>query len=562
MAKSYDESFLNALVEQGLITGAQLHEALEAAKQEGSSATDALVHSGFVTSDQVLDSLASFMGAPRVKLNPEAIVPEVAKLLEADEAREHCVLPVSVRDNDLTVAVSGPLSDQVSEMISFKTGFVLDFVLCPEQEIRSALGVVYGAAESAEVEEQGEGKLLQFIEGDRAEPPPGAIDMDEADIVRVVNGMLSHAISIGASDIHIEPKLDHADVRLRLDGILRDYKQLPGEQHHSVVSRIKILASLDIAERRRPQDGVIFVKYGNADVDFRVATTPTIYGEGVVLRVLDQGKAAIKLTDLGFTSRDLDKTMRALDEPYGFVLSTGPTGSGKTTTMYAMLNKLNRTERKIITIEDPPEYRMENINQIPVNNAIDNGFAPLLRSVLRQDPNIILVGEIRDSETAHTAVQAALTGHLLLSTLHTTDAPEVLLRLMEIGVEYFYVREVVKLIVAQRLVRQLCPECAVDYTPTPRELQELGLEPGSQVTVKNPGGCEQCHDSGYLHRIGVFETMPMTPEIKDMMAPDVRISHIKEKAIEQGMRTLWQNAVEKVLAGETSIDEIKRTVPR
>lgn len=277
---------------------------------------------------------------------------------------------------------------------------------------------------------------------------------------------------------------------------------------------------------------------------------------------LVQGRATIKLTDLGFTERDLDKTMAALDEPYGFVLSTGPTGSGKTTTMYAMLNKLNRTERKIITIEDPPEYRMDNINQIPVNNAIDNGFAPLLRSVLRQDPNIILVGEIRDSETAHTAVQAALTGHLLLSTLHTTDAPEVLLRLMEIGVEYFYVREVVKLIVAQRLVRQLCPQCKVDYAPTPREIEELGLEPGSQVVLKGPHGCENCHNTGYVHRTGVFETMPMTPEIKDMMAPEVRLSHIRETAIAQGMRTLWQNAVEKVLAGETSVDEIKRTVPR
>ena len=284
--------------------------------------------------------------------------------------------------------------------------------------------------------------------------------------------------------------MDHADVRLRIDGVLSDYKALPGEQHHAIVSRIKILSGLDIAERRRPQDGVIFVQYGNKDIDFRVATTPTIYGEAAVLRLLDQGKAEIKLTDLGFTGADLETTMRALEEPYGFVLSTGPTGSGKTTTMYAMINKLNRAEEKIITIEDPPEYRMENISQIPVNQAIGLGFAPLLRSVLRQDPNIILVGEIRDSETAHTAVQAALTGHLLLSTLHTTDAPEVLLRLMEIGIEYFYVREVVKLIIAQRLVRQLCPHCRIDYAPTPQELMELGLGPGQQTALKAPGCCE------------------------------------------------------------------------
>jgi type IV pilus assembly protein PilB len=562
VVNGYNEGFAEALVAQGLITEVQLGEAAEAARQQNSTIPTMLVRSGYITSEQLMDALSAFMDAPRVKLNPQAIVGEVAKLLDADKAWEHRVLPVSVQDNDLTVAVCGPISDQVSEMLSFKTGLSLQFVLCPEQEILAALAVVYGAVISPEAEEEGKEKLLQFIEGDVAEPPPGSAEVDEADIVKIVDGMLAHAISIGASDIHIEPKLDRADVRLRLDGILRNYEVLPGEQHHAVVSRIKILSKLDIAERRRPQDGVIFVKYGGADVDFRVATTPTIYGEGVVLRVLDQGRATIKLTDLGFTERDLDKTMAALDEPYGFVLSTGPTGSGKTTTMYAMLNKLNRTERKIITIEDPPEYRMDNINQIPVNNAIDNGFAPLLRSVLRQDPNIILVGEIRDSETAHTAVQAALTGHLLLSTLHTTDAPEVLLRLMEIGVEYFYVREVVKLIVAQRLVRQLCPQCKVDYAPTPREIEELGLEPGSQVALKGPHGCENCHNTGYVHRTGVFETMPMTPEIKDMMAPEVRLSHVRETAIAQGMRTLWQNAVEKVLAGETSVDEIKRTVPR
>jgi type IV pilus assembly protein PilB len=562
VAKGYDEGFIQALIAQGLITEEQLRQAVEAAGREDASVADLLVRSGYIGPDQLIEALSAYMGVPRVRLNPEAIVGEVSKLLEPAEAWEHCVLPVSMKDNDLTVAVSGPLSDQVSEMLSFKTGCVLDFVLCPEQEIRAALNVVYGAVAGSQLEEQAEGKLLQFIEGDRAEPPPGSLDVDEADIVRIVNGLLSHAISVGASDIHIEPKMDHANVRLRLDGILTNYKVLPGEQHHAVVSRIKILSSLDIAERRRPQDGIIFVRYGDADVDFRVATTPTIYGEGVVLRVLDQGRAAIKLTDLGFTEGDLAKTMQALDEPYGFVLSTGPTGSGKTTTMYAMLNKLNRAERKIITIEDPPEYRMDNINQIPVNNAIDNSFAPLLRSVLRQDPNIILVGEIRDNETAHTAVQAALTGHLLLSTLHTTDAPEVLLRLMEIGVEYFYVREVVKLIVAQRLVRQLCPQCKVDYTPSERELEELGLERGSQVTLKAPHGCEECHNTGYRHRTGVFETMPMTPEIKDMMSPEVRLSKIREIAIDQGMRTLWQNAVEKVLAGETSIEEIKRTVPR
>lgn len=254
--------------------------------------------------------------------------------------------------------------------------------------------------------------------------------------------------------------------------------------------------------------------------------------------------------------------MEALEEPYGFVLSTGPTGSGKTTTMYAMINKLNRSEQKIITIEDPVEYRMDDINQIPVNHAIGTDFAVLLRSVLRQDPNIVLVGEIRDEETAHVAVQAALPGHLLLSTLHTTDAPEVLLRLMEIGVEYFYVREVVKLIIAQRLLRELCTNCKTDYAPTSGDLADLGLPPDSKAALKTSAGCASCRNTGFIGRTGVYEVMPMSPEIKELMAPDVPLIKVRQCAIEGGMRTLWQNAVEKVLAGQTSLEEIRRAVPQ
>ena len=561
MAKIDDEGFLQSLVTGGTITQAQLDEARNAALSWITGVVDALTRLGYVDEEALMTALSAYLDVPRVKLNPEAISPEVAKLLEPDKAWEYCVLPVQAEGDVLTLAVSGPVDPQGLEMLSFKTGLSFAFVLCGEAEIRHALSIVYGAQPHEEIADEGPTEVLKFVEGDRAEASEG-VNVDEADILKLVDGLLTHAIKAGASDIHIEPKMDHADVRLRIDGILSPYKVLPGEQHHAVVSRIKILAGLDIAEMRRPQDGVIFVQYGKADIDYRVATTPTIYGEAAVLRLLDQGKAAIKLVDLGFTDADLQTTMRALDEPYGFVLSTGPTGSGKTTTMYAMLNKLNRAETKTVTIEDPPEYRMENVSQIPVNQGIGLGFAPLLRSVLRQDPNVILVGEIRDEETAHTAVQAALTGHLLLSTLHTTDAPEVLLRLMEIGIEYFYVREVVKLIIAQRLVRQLCEDCRVDYAPTPEEMNELGLEPGTQVALKAPGSCEHCHNTGYHGRTGVFEVMPMLPEIKDMMAPDIRLSKIRQVAIDSGMRTLWQNAVEKVLAGQTTLEEIKRAVPR
>jgi type IV pilus assembly protein PilB len=561
VGRAGDEGFIQSLLSNGLINQEQIDSAREIAHSQDARLTDVFVRKNLISEDKLSEALSAYLEAPRVTLHAEAIKPEVAAMLEADEAVEHHVLPVSQDDNVLTLAISAPLDVETGEMFSFRTGSSLDYVVCTDDELRRAINSVYGVVIPLEEYEEGTEKLLQFIEGDRSEPPAG-VEVNEEDIVKIVDGLLTSAIKMGASDIHIEPKMDDADVRLRIDGILSDFKNLPGEQHHAVVSRVKILSQLDIAEKRRPQDGVIFVRYGDIDVDFRVATSPTIYGESVVLRVLDQGKAAIKLTDLGFTDADLDKTMRALEEPYGFVLSTGPTGSGKTTSMYAMLNKLNRAEQKIVTIEDPVEYRMDNINQIPVNHMIDLGFAPLLRSVLRQDPNIILVGEIRDPETAHVAVQAALTGHLLLSTLHTTDAPEVLLRLMEIGIEYYYVREVVKLIVAQRLVRQLCGHCSTDYEPSEQDCLELGVEAGGGSVFKAAGGCSHCHGTGYRGRTGVFEIMPMTGEIKDVMAPDVRLSHIKQIAIGQGMRTLWQNAVEKVLSGQTTIDEIKRVIPR
>lgn len=561
MGKAGDEGFIQALIGRGLVSEDQLAAARDLAERRGLRLTDVLVNRNHIKEEELLDALAAYLDAPRVTLHPEAIREEAVALIDAEDAVECHVLPLAVDDKVLTLAISAPLDVETGEKFSFKTGCSLDYVVCSEDELRVAVNAVYKVDIPVEEFEETEERLIQYIEGDRYNTADD-VDVNEADIIKLVDGLLSTAIRVGASDIHIEPKLDHAAVRLRIDGILGDFKILPGEQHQAVVSRIKILSNLDIAEKRRPQDGVIFIKYGNTDVDFRVATSPTIYGEGVVLRVLDQGRAAIKLTDLGFTEADLVKTMHALAEPYGFVLSTGPTGTGKTTTMYAMLNKLDRTEKKIVTIEDPVEYRMDKINQIPVNHMIDMTFAPLLRSVLRQDPNVILVGEIRDKETAHVAVQAALTGHLLLSTLHTTDAPEVLLRLMEIGIEYYYVREVVKLIVAQRLVRVLCPHCAVEYTPTPADISELGLPPDSNPTLKSAGGCDQCRNTGYEGRTGVFEVMPMSHEIKDMMTPDVRLSDIKSLAIDQGMRTLWQNAAEKVISGITTIEEIRRTVPR
>lgn len=546
-------------VSNGRVTAPELAEAEQAAERDHSRPTGHLVRLGFLGSEELAEALSSYLEDPMVKINPAGISGDVAGYVDEQTAVLNEIVPVQISDNVLTLAICGPIDVEAAEMLAFKTGCTIEYVVCTRDATREAIRELYGHDLASD--EGDSGDMVQYLEGDRAEPPEG-VKVDEVNITHLVDGIVAHAVKAGASDIHIEPRMDHADVRLRIDGILEDYKVLPGEQHHAVVSRIKILANLDIAEKRRPQDGVIYIRFGDADVDFRIATTPTIYGEGVVMRVLDQGKASVKLTDLGFTGKDLAVVMEALEEPYGFVLSTGPTGSGKTTTMYAMINKLNRSEQKIITIEDPVEYRMDDINQIPVNHAIGTDFAVLLRSVLRQDPNIVLVGEIRDEETAHVAVQAALPGHLLLSTLHTTDAPEVLLRLMEIGVEYFYVREVVKLIIAQRLLRELCTNCKTDYAPTSGDLADLGLPPDSKAALKTSAGCASCRNTGFIGRTGVYEVMPMSPEIKELMAPDVPLIKVRQCAIEGGMRTLWQNAVEKVLAGQTSLEEIRRAVPQ
>lgn len=500
----------------------------------------------------------------RRRLDPGIIEPAAVDMVPAAMAVQFGVVPIKVKDDLLTIAVAEPLDVAAQELLSFTSGCALEPVLCDGREIQAAISRVYSsrAALDKEVAPAGHGAPpVEYLES-MIERDPESVDVEDGYIVDLVDNLISRAVDRRASDIHISPKMGDTRVRLRIDGVLSDLEKIPGDLHNAVVSRIKILAVLDIAERRRPQDGAIYIRYRAMDIDLRVAVAPTIHGESVTLRVLHQSKAGVRLDELGFEAADLERTARAIEEPFGFVLSTGPTGSGKTTTMYAVLNRINTPEKKIVTIEDPVEYRLGEIDQMQVNPGIGLSFAPLLRSVLRQDPNVILVGEIRDGETAGTAVQAALTGHLLLSTLHTTDAPEVLLRLMEIGVEYYYVREVVKLIIAQRLVRRLCVECRVERLPSAAEAAEMGLSHAAGVTVFSPGGCDLCGGTGYRDRTGVFEVMPMTEEVKDLMAPGVRLNAIRDKAVEQGMRTLWQNAVSKVLAGETSLEEIRRTIPR
>ncbi len=563
MDNGYDSAFEEALREAKLVDDGQLEKLRELREETGADMVDLIVEQGWAERGEVMKVMSRHLHIPYRRLSIDMIDPAAVGKIPPEIAAKHRVIPITIAYDTILLGTYAPLDIESQEDISFASGYSLKPVLVDRPEVEAAIEHFFPEAGGLEevTEEEGEIELLEVDRGD-AEGVEEGVEVDEDRFVSLVSRLMAEAVRRRASDIHVEPKMDHSVVRYRVDGILEKVEDLPAELHDGVVSRIKILATMDAAEKRRPQDGVIFMRYGNKDVDFRVATSPTIYGESVALRVLEQSKAGIELEDLGFDEDDLEKVSKGLTEPYGFILATGPTGSGRTTTMYAMLNRLDAATRKVVTIEEPVAYRMEDVTQLPVNNPIGLGFAPLLRSVLRQDPDVILVGEIRDAETAHTAVQAALTGRLLLSTLHTTGAPEVIPRLIDIGIEYYYVREVVKLIIAQRLARRVCPECREPYEPGEAELAEMGLAPVEGLTLYRAIGCKGCGGTGYRERVGIYEVLPMSGEIRDLITPAVRLDDIMEVAVSQGMTTLWQNGVEKVIAGLTTLEEIRRTLPR
>ncbi len=555
--KYHDGSLGSSLVEKGIITEEQLQLAMQLQKSTGMRLKDVLIKEGFTTREQLQEFISNFVDIPYVKLSVD---PEAVKLIPANMARNLVAIPITLVGDILTIAVSCPFDTASLDMLAFASGYTLEPVLSDEEDILEAIEYFFreGGLEQ-EMVDWGE-EHLEFV--DRYAPESvDEIRVDEGPVVKLTNLILSKAIKEGASDVHIEPEENLVRVRYRIDGVLMEARILPVEVLNPLVSRIKVLAQLNIAERRLPQDGRFFVRFGGKDVDFRVATAPTIYGESVILRILDQSNARVSLSDLGFEDDDMRKVLSALEEPSGFILVTGPTGSGKTTTLYAVLNEINDITRKVITIEDPVEYRLRVINQIPVNHKIGLDFAAILRSVLRQDPDVILVGEIRDRETAQIAMQAAMTGHLLLSTLHTTGAAETLPRLMDMGVEPYYVREVVKLIIAQRLVRKLCPRCKEPYRPPEEKLRELGLgeEEGEYF---RPVGCRYCNQTGYKGRTGVFEVMGMSKDLKSMMSLEVSPEKVIEVAVRDDMRTMWRNALRKFSKGVTSLEEIMRCVPR
>ena len=515
-----------------------------------------------VEESQLLPLLARELGIEcRSEIPEDAVQVELVKKLPLSYLKKYNILPLSFQDKRLSIITNLPFLDNI--LLELKTVFQarsIEISLCTRNEIITAINRVYGQVEDEadEIIEDLDKESDDFL----TELEQGSIDLldeaDDAPIIKLVNHILTRAVRSGASDIHIEPYEHKLKVRFRLDGILYDFLTLPRKIHAHMVSRVKIMAGLNIAEKRLPQDGRIEIKIGNREVDLRVSTLPTSFGERIVLRLLEKGIRLLALTDIGMEKDDLATLKNLLNLSHGIILVTGPTGSGKTTTLYAALSHINSPDKNILTIEDPIEYRLEGINQTQVNAKIGLTFASALRSMVRQDPDVILVGEIRDIETAEIAIQAALTGHLVFSTLHTNDAPSAVTRLIDMGIEPFLVSSSVRAILAQRLVRVLCPECKEQYMPSAIEKEQLSLSQENNNVIYRAVGCENCLQTGYKGRTAIFELMVLNDEIQSLILKSSDANVIRKKAMQMGMKTLRQDGMEKVKQGITTLSEVLR----
>lgn len=552
------------LLREKMVAPEQLHKAQVIAEQEGEGLGYTLARLGYLEENQLLTFLSKQYSIPSINLDECEIPEEVIKLIPREVAERHNLIPIARQGSTIVIALSDPSNLYAIDDVKFLTGLSVDVVVASESAIKHALERYYGGTDYAAVlgefeEEEVDVDLLKEEGGvDVAEAARSA---EEAPIVRLVNMLLVDAVKRGASDIHIEPYEKEFRVRYRQDGVLYEVMKPPLKLKAAIISRIKIMAELDIAERRLPQDGRIRLSLGKEkEVDFRVSVLPTLFGEKVVLRILDKSALQLDLTALGFEEDQLRYFREAIHQPWGMILVTGPTGSGKTTTLYSALAELNKTTDNISTCEDPVEINMPGINQVQVRDDIGLTFAAALRAFLRQDPDIIMVGEIRDFETAETAVKAALTGHLVLSTIHTNDAPSTINRLLNMGVEPFLVTASLNLICAQRLVRKICKDCKEPVHISPQVLMDIGFseEEAHNVTPMKGKGCRTCNDSGYKGRIACYEVMPLTEEIKEGILQGMSSIELKREAMRMGMKTLRQSGLAKVKAGITTIEEVLR----
>ena len=592
------ERLAELLIKRNYITPEQLKKALDEQKLKGGRLESNLVRMGYIKEDELLSFLSAQYRVPSVKISKMEINPNVIKLIPSSVSKKYFIIPINRVGPKLTLAMADPSNIVVIDEIKFMTGFNVEPVVASETEIIDAVKKYYGGGgnvaglgtvsfqssdfdlDDEKVNVATEGIMLdddvvdvddfdKLVHGavDNIEVVDTQLDSDESidmqgPIIKIVNGILIKAIKLGASDIHFEPYERTFRVRYRLDGVLRRDMALPIQIKNAMISRLKIMAKLDIAEKRLPQDGRIKLRMGKGrEMDFRVSSIPVLYGEKVVLRLLDKSALQLDMTKLGFEESSLADLKAAIHKPVGMILVTGPTGSGKTTTLYSALSELNKESENIITAEDPIEYNFMGINQVQMHEEIGLTFASSLRSFLRQDPDIIMVGEIRDFETAQIAVQAALTGHLVLSTVHTNDAPGTISRLIDMGIEPFLISSAIVLILAQRLIRKVCMECREPVKVHPQLLIDLGIPPDEvkSFPVYKGKGCSLCNNTGYKGRVGLYEVMPMREEVKELVLSRASTSEVKKEAIRLGMKTLRQSGIAKIKEGVTTIEEVLRS---
>ncbi len=556
------------LVAEGLITSDQLQRALSAQKGTRDKLGGLLVRMGYLTEEKLLAFLSRQYSVPSVTVSQLDIEPEVLKLVPAQLAERLQVLPVKRTASTLTLAMADPTNVLALDDVAFFTNLQIQPVVASEISIRQAIDRLYGSqgdsvAEMMSELEEAEGDV-EVVDGEDDPVKTDVFDLkesaDEAPVVRLMNMILVDAIRRGASDIHLEPYEKVFRVRFRIDGVLQEIMGPPKRLEAALTSRVKIMANLDIAERRLPQDGRIKLRYHQREIDFRVSTLPTIFGEKTVMRILDKESLQLDLTKLGFDNWSLEQFTRGIQNPYGMIMITGPTGSGKTTTLYSAIHTINSPDINIMTAEDPVEYNLKGVNQLQVNDEIGRTFAAALRSFLRQDPDVILVGETRDLETAQIAIRAALTGHLVLTTVHTNDCPSTIARLLDMGIPPFLVSSALVLILAQRLARRICSDCREPYEADEESLVPYGHVPQGLGTVMfyRGKGCQTCNFTGMKGRVAIYEVMPISHEVRDLILRNAPTAEIREVAQSQGMKSLRQNALQKVLDGVTTVEEVLR----
>jgi type IV pilus assembly protein PilB len=547
------------LIREDLITSEQLEQALIEQRSSGARLGYVLVKLGFVLEIEITKMLARQYHVPAVDLSRFEVDERIIKLVPPDVALKHTVLPLKRDGRSLTVAMAEPGNMQIVDDLKFITRCDIVPVIAGEYTLRTAIEKYYEQtdAQLASLLEGMEDEDLEIVEEEEEEEAAYAI-ADDAPVVKLINGLLTDAVRRGASDIHIEPFETELRVRYRIDGSLMEVMKPPIKLRAALTSRVKIMSNLNIAERRVPQDGRIKIKVGKRVIDFRVSTLPVIFGEKIVMRILDKGNLTLDLQTFGFEPQAEHDLMTAITNPYGMVLVTGPTGSGKTTTLYSALSQVNNIDVNIMTAEDPVEYNIHGINQVLVRNEIGMTFAAALKAFLRQDPNIIMVGEIRDLETGSIAIKAALTGHLVLSTLHTNDAPSTITRMLDMGIEPFNVASAVNLIVAQRLIRRICKDCKAEHEYMSEELAPLGLTDAelAEITFYKGTGCGTCGDTGYKGRAGLYEVMAVTPALRRMILQGGSTDELQETAIGEGMLTLRMDGIMKLRKGVTTLEEV------